>query len=69
MSDPPLNITAPRPSFANSHSRSAFGFQTMTIPDTGYPQDITMAYNVDVANTMDEEDTNMAKEVNEGELY
>lgn len=41
----------------------------MTIPDTGYPQDITMAYNVDVANTMDEEDTNMAKEVNEGELY
>jgi hypothetical protein len=56
IDDLPLNLDVPKPSFANAHSRSAFGFQAMAIPDT---QDFDMADDiyegfVDEANKMDE---------------
>jgi hypothetical protein len=51
-----LNLNVPKPSFATSHTRTAFGFQAMAIPDTDRPQDITMADSdgVDDANKTDE---------------
>jgi hypothetical protein len=54
-----LNLDVPKPSFANSHARSAFGFQAnMAIPDL--PQDMDMADDiyegfVDDTNRMDED--------------
>ena len=53
-------MTAPRPSFANSHSRSAFGFQAMT-PDTYHHQDITMSDRMDVAQKLDNNEVNGRK--------
>ena len=38
--DPPLKLCAPKPAFANSGSRSAFGFQAATIPETDAAADM-----------------------------
>ena len=45
--DPPLELHAPKPVFANSHSRSAFGFQGST---TDLDEDIIMTNDVAEAN-------------------
>jgi hypothetical protein len=33
-----LNLQVPKPSFANARTRSAFGFQAATIPETDHAQ-------------------------------
>ena len=63
--DPPLNLNAPKPSFANSHSRSAFGFQVVADPEDVGDQDVQMMDE----NAMDE-NANIATEGNNGgKLY
>ena len=64
----PLNLSVPKPSFARSHSHTAFSFQAMAIPDTDFPQD-TMSDDVD--NAMDEgaDIANEGKATNRGKLY
>ena len=61
----PLNLSVPKPSFARSHSCTAFGFQAMAILDTGHPQE-TMSDDVD--NSMDEgtDIVNEGKAINGG---
>ena len=61
----PLNLSISKPSFARSHSRTAFGFQAMAIPDTGHPQE---TISDDVDNAMDEgaDMANEGKAINGG---
>lgn len=70
MDDTPLNLKVPKPSFANSRSRSAFGFRAMAIPDAGNSQEIDMADDVVDANKMDEDAdiANKGKDVDGGKL-
>ena len=65
MNKGPLNLSVLKPSFARSHSCTAFGFRAMAIPDTGRPQE-TMSDDVD--NSMDEgaDIANKGKAINRG---
>ena len=65
VNERPLNLSVPKPSFAGSHSRTAFGFQAMATPDTGCPQE-TMSDDVD--NSIDEgtDIANEGKAINRG---
>ena len=60
MDDLPLNLNVPKPSFVDSHSRSAFIFQatlTMDIPEGANLADDAVDKNngVDGSNGMDED--------------
>ena len=52
MDDLPLNLNVLKPSFAESHSHSAFSFQATAIPDM---EDIYMTDIVDDVNEMDKD--------------
>lgn len=68
--DPPLNLNVPKPSFANTMSRSAFGFQSMAISETvqtDCPQDAGEDSDMDdIYEDANEVDKN-ANITNEGE--
>jgi hypothetical protein len=68
--DPPLNLNVPKPSFAKTRSRSAFGFQsTMAISETvptDRPRDSEYHEDSDMADIYADEVNENANITNEG---
>lgn len=70
IDDPPLILDAPKPSFADSHSHSTFGFQaTAQWQDMDLADDIYEDYVDDDANKMDEDaDIGEEKDIDGGKF-
>jgi hypothetical protein len=69
VNERPLELIIPKPSFARSHPRTAFGFQAMAPPpDTDHPQDIPMSDGVDDAMNEGADIANEGEVIDGGKL-